>query len=306
MKSTNKKILLVVAGPTASGKTSLAIQLALHFKAEIISADSRQFYKELPIGTAAPTTFELNQVKHHFVGNISIIDTFDVATYEKEVLELLVKLFMKHDVLILSGGSGLFIDAICNGLDELPETSNEIRNNVKEIYLTEGLSGLQQRLENLDPDYFHIMDKQNPRRLQRALEVCLETGNTYTSYRTSPRKKRPFDILKIAIYTDRNELIERINQRVEKMMFEGLLDEVKELSEHRILNALNTVGYKELFDYLDGKYTLDQAVDNIKINTRRYAKRQMTWFRKNDDYNWFSRNEVSQIIEFVNQYIQCV
>lgn len=304
MKPTNKKLLLVVTGPTASGKTSLAIQLALHFKTEIISADSRQFYKELPIGTAAATTFELNQVVHHFVGSISIVDTMDVATYEKEVLELLIRLFEKHDILILSGGSGLFIDAICHGLDDLPETSFEIRKKVQEIYLTEGLSGLQQQLEILDPDYFQLMDKQNPRRLQRALEVCLQSGKAYTSFRTRTRKKRPFDILKIAIQTDRDELIDRINDRVDKMMAEGLLDEVKKLLEHRSLNALNTVGYKELFDYLDGRYTLDQAVDKIKINTRRYAKRQMTWFRKNDEYNWFSINVVNQIIEFINQKMQ--
>jgi tRNA dimethylallyltransferase len=306
MKPTNKKILLVVAGPTASGKTALAIELALHFKTEIISADSRQFYKELPIGTAAPTASELKQVKHHFIGNISITNTYDVATYEKEVVDLLPRLFEKNDIVILSGGSGLFIDAVCNGLDALPETTPAIRNEVQDLYLTKGLNGLQEKLEILDPEYFRIMDAQNPRRLQRALEVCLQSGKTFTSLRTKTRKMRPFGCIKIAIQTDRKELIERINQRVDNMMADGLLNEVKSLYENRNLNALNTVGYKELFDYLDGECTLDQAVEKIKISTRRYAKRQMTWFRKNDDYNWFSRNEVSQIIKFINQNIQCV
>lgn len=297
---------MVVAGPTASGKTTLAIQLARHFKTEIVSADSRQFYKELAIGTAAPTNDEQSQAKHHFVGNISIHESFDVGTYENLALKLLAQLFENHDIVILSGGSGLFIDAVCNGLDDLPESSTEIRNKVQAIYDTEGLSGLQNQLKILDPEYFEKMDAQNPRRLQRALEVCFQSGRTYTSFRSGLTKERPFSVIKIAIQTERNELIDRINQRVDDMMLNGLLDEVKELPADSNLNALNTVGYKELFDYLKGNCTLNQAVEKIKVNTRRYAKRQMTWFRNKSDYHWFQRNDFDLIVTFIGQQLKVV
>lgn len=295
---------MVVAGPTASGKTALAIQLAQHYKTEIISADSRQFYKELPVGTAAPSVYEQNQVKHHFVENISIHEPFDVATYEIKVLKLLAQLFENHDIVILSGGSGLFIDAVCKGLDDLPESTIEIRNKVQAIYDVEGISGLQDRLKILDPEYFEKMDAQNPRRLQRALEVCMQSGNTYTSFRTGSPKERHFHIIKIAIQAERNELIDRINRRVDAMMANGLLDEVMGLLEHRHLNALNTVGYSELFNFLNGECTLEQAIEKIKINTRRYAKRQMTWFRKKDDYAWFSRDAIDLIVAFVDRHLR--
>ena len=291
------KHLIVLAGPTASGKTATAIKLAKAFDAEIISADSRQFYKELSIGTAAPTAEELAQVKHHFVHNLSIEDKYDVADYERDVLSFLKQYFKTKDIAIMTGGSGLFIDAVCNGLDEMPDISEEVRNRVSKMLEADGIEGLQREVERVDNDYFQVVDKQNPRRLQRALEVYYQTGKPYSTFRQRNVAKRDFDIVKLAILWDRDKLIERINQRVDMMMQQGLLDEVKSVYPKRHLNSLNTVGYKELFDYLDGKCTLEQAVEQIKINTRQYAKRQMTWLRKNNDYQWFTIDEVEIIIE---------
>ena len=291
------KHLIVLAGPTASGKTATAIKLAKAFDAEIISADSRQFYKELSIGTAAPTAEELAQVKHHFVHNLSIEDKYDVADYERDVLDFLKQYFNTKNIAIMTGGSGLFIDAVCNGLDEMPDISEEVRNRVSKMLEADGIEGLQREVERVDNDYFQVVDKQNPRRLQRALEVYYQTGKPYSTFRQRNVAKRDFDIVKLAILWDRDKLIERINQRVDMMMQQGLLDEVKSVYPKRHLNSLNTVGYKELFDYLDGKCTLEQAVEQIKINTRQYAKRQMTWLRKNNDYQWFTIDEVEIIIE---------
>lgn len=291
------KHLIVLAGPTASGKTATAIKLAKAFDAEIISADSRQFYKELSIGTAAPTAEELSQVKHHFVHNLSIEDKYDVADYERDVLDFLKQYFKTKDIAIMTGGSGLFIDAVCNGLDEMPDISEEVRNRVSKMLETDGLEGLQKEVERVDNDYFQVVDKQNPRRLQRALEVYYQTGKPYSTFRQRNVAKRDFDIVKLAILWDRDKLIERINLRVEMMMRQGLLDEVKSVYPKRHLNSLNTVGYKELFDYLDGKCALEQAVEQIKINTRQYAKRQMTWLRKNNDYQWFTIDEIDNVIE---------
>jgi len=291
------KHLIVLAGPTASGKTATAIKLAKAFDAEIISADSRQFYKELSIGTAAPTAEELAHVKHHFVHNLSIDDKYDVADYEKDVLSFLKQYFKTKDIAIMTGGSGLFIDAVCNGLDEMPDISEEVRNRVSKMLETDGLEGLQKEVERVDNEYFQIVDKQNPRRLQRALEVYYQTGKPYSTFRQRNVAKRDFDIVKLAILWDRDKLIERINLRVDMMMRQGLLDEVKSVYPKRHLNSLNTVGYKELFDYLDGKCTLEQAVEQIKINTRQYAKRQMTWLRKNNDYQWFTIDEIDNVIE---------
>ena len=289
------KHLIVLAGPTASGKTATAIKLAKALDAEIISADSRQFYKELSIGTAAPTAEELSQVKHHFVHNLSIEDKYDVADYERDVLSFLKQYFKTKDIAIMTGGSGLFIDAVCNGLDEMPDISEEVRNRVSKMLEADGIEGLQREVERVDNDYFQVVDKQNPRRLQRALEVYYQTGKPYSTFRQRNVAKRDFDIVKLAILWDRDKLIERINQRVDMMMQQGLLDEVKSVYQKRHLNSLNTVGYKELFDYLDGKCTLEQAVEQIKINTRQYAKRQMTWLRKNGDYQWFTIDEVDGI-----------
>lgn len=293
------KHLIVLAGPTASGKTATAIKLAKALDAEIISADSRQFYKELSIGTAAPTAEELSQVKHHFVHNLSIEDKYDVADYEKDVLSFLKQYFKTKDIAIMTGGSGLFIDAVCNGLDSMPDISEEVRNRVSKMLEADGIEGLQREVERVDNDYFQVVDRQNPRRLQRALEVYYQTGKPYSTFRQRNVAKRDFDIVKLAILWDRDKLIERINQRVDMMMQQGLLDEVKSVYQKRHLNSLNTVGYKELFDYLDGKCTLEQAVEQIKINTRQYAKRQMTWLRKNGDYQWFTIDEVDGIFNTI-------
>lgn len=290
------KHLIVLAGPTASGKTATAIKLAKAFNAEIISADSRQFYKELSIGTAAPTAEELAQVKHHFVHILSIEDKYDVADYEKDVILYLKNYFKTHDVAVMTGGSGLFIDAVCNGLDQIPDISDETRTKVTEMYEKGGLEALQREVEKVDPDYYAIVDKQNPRRLQRAVEVFFQTGKPYSAFRQGNTVKRDFNIIKLAILWDRNKLIERINKRVDLMMQQGLLDEVRSMYPKRHLNSLNTVGYKELFDYLDGKCSLEQAVEQIKINTRQYAKRQMTWLRKRNDYQWFTIDEADEII----------
>ena len=291
------KHLIVLAGPTASGKTATAIKLAKAFDAEIISADSRQFYKELSIGTAAPTAEELAQVKHHFVHNLSIEDKYDVADYEKDVILYLKNYFKNHDVAVMTGGSGLFIDAVCNGLDEIPDISEEIRAKVTKMLEEGGIEALQKEVERVDNEYYKIVDKQNPRRLQRALEVFYQTGRPYSTFRQGNAVKRDFNIIKLAILWDRDKLIERINKRIDLMMQQGLLDEVKSVYPKRHLNSLNTVGYKELFDYLDGKCTLEQAVEQIKINTRQYAKRQMTWLRKRNDYQWFTINQTDEIID---------
>ena len=280
------KTLIVIAGPTASGKTAAAIQLAKQLGTVIINADSRQFYKEMRIGTAAPTPQELLEVKHYFVHNISIFNDYDVATYEKQVMKLLPKLFAKHDEVVLTGGSGLFIDAVCKGIDPMPDISKETRERVTKLLEEQGLKGLQTEVQRLDPEYWTIVDQKNPRRLQRALEVCYQTGKTFTSFRVKRAAPRDFTIVKYALLWDKQELYNRINRRVEVMLSQGLIDEARELYPFRRFNALNTLGYKELFEYFDGKCTLEEAVKQIKLNTRHYAKRQMTWLRKDQEYIW--------------------
>lgn len=280
------KTLIVIAGPTASGKTSYAIELAKSLQTEIISADSRQFYKEMSIGTAAPTPKELHEVKHHFVHNISIFDHYDVAQYEQEVMQLLPQLFEQHDKVVMVGGSGLFIDAVCRGMDVMPDIAPEVRQRVASLLEEGGLTALQQEVQRLDPEYWAVVDWRNPRRLQRALEVCYQTGQTFTSFRTRSTARREFNIAKYALLRDKQELYNRINQRVEQMLAQGLVDEARRLYPYRRRNALNTVGYKELFDYFDGKCNLMEAVEQIKLNTRHYAKRQMTWLRKDPEYQW--------------------
>lgn len=278
--------LIVIAGPTASGKTATAIRLAKELNTEILSADSRQFYKEMSIGTAAPTPKELLEIKHHFIHNISIFDNYDVAAYEQEAIQLLHHLFVDHPYVILTGGSGLFIDAVCHGIDAMPDIDPGVREQVNELYVHGGIKALQEELIRLDPEYFGIVDQKNPRRLQRALEVCYQSGNTYTSFRKASKTKRDFNIRKYALLWDRQELNNRINQRVELMLAQGLVDEARKLYPYRRLNALNTVGYKELFEYFDGKISLMEAVEQIKLNTRHYAKRQMTWLRRDLEYRW--------------------
>ena len=297
----NDKTLIVVAGPTASGKTAFSIELAKTLDTVILSADSRQFYKEMSIGTAAPTEEELSQVKHYFVHHISIEDKYDVADYENDAISLLNTLFKVHDQVVLTGGSGLFIDAVCKGMDAIPEVEPEVRQYVESMLKDGGIVALSEALQTLDPEYYTIVDRQNPRRLQRALEVCYQTGRTYTSFRQGHPEKRDFAVVKYALLWDRQQLIERINKRVDIMMELGLLDEAKSLYPKRQLNALNTVGYKELFAYFDEQCTLDEAVEQIKIHTRQYAKRQMTWLRRDGNYNWidagsFSISDISKTI----------
>ena len=286
------KTLSVIAGPTASGKTAFAIKMAKALNTVILSADSRQFYKEMSIGTAAPTKEELSQVQHYFVHHISIEDKYDVADYERDVLQLLNELFKSHDAVIMTGGSGLFIDAVCNGIDAMPDVKPEIREKVQKLYEDGGLKTLQKEVQRLDPEYFALVDQQNPRRLQRALEVCYQTGQPFSSFRSGNVVQRDFDIKKYALLWDRQQLIERIDKRVDMMMEQGLLEEAKALYPKRNLNALNTVGYKELFAYFDGLCTLEEAVEQIKIHTRQYAKRQMTWLRKDKDHQWITPDEM--------------
>ena len=280
--------LIVIAGPTASGKTAFAIKVAKALNTVILSADSRQFYKEMSIGTAAPTEEELSQVQHYFVHHISIEVKYDVADYERDALQLLDKLFQDHETVIMTGGSGLFIDAVCNGIDEMPDIKPEIRQKVENLLKEGGLRALQDEVQRLDPEYFAIVDQQNPRRLQRALEVCYQTGKTFTSFRSGNTVKRDFDIKKYALLWEREALIERIDKRVDLMMEQGLLEEAKSLYPKRHLNALNTVGYKELFSFFGGQSTLAEAVELIKIHTRQYAKRQMTWLRRDVGYQWIT------------------
>lgn len=290
------KTLIVIAGPTASGKTAAAIKVAKALNTVIINADSRQFYKEMSIGTAVPSPKELQEVKHYFVQNISILNDYDVATYEQDVLLLLKKLFLEHDQVVLTGGSGLFIDAVCKGIDTMPDIDQAVRERVDNLFHEGGLAALQQEVQRLDPEYWAIVDQKNPRRLQRALEVCYQTGKTFTSFRTRSSAKRDFNIVKYALLREKQDLYNRINLRVEIMLSQGLVDEARKLYPYRRRNALNTVGYKELFDYFDGKISLNEAVEQIKLNTRHYAKRQMTWLRKDTEYQWIEPSSIETVI----------
>ena len=290
------KILLVILGPTASGKTDLAIKAAKWLDTEIISADSRQFYRELNIGTAKPTPDQIASVKHHLIGQISIHDRYNISDFENDVLSLLEELFQKHDVVVMCGGSGLYIDAVCNGIDDQPEHDPAIRQQLDQEYRTFGIVYLQNELHRLDPDYYKQVDISNPHRLMRALEVCYMTGKPYSSFRTGLKKSRPFKIVKFGIDVPREELIKRINARTDSMISAGLIEEARENLANRHLNSLNTVGYKEIFDFLDGKCTLEEAVEKIKVNTRRYAKRQMTWFRKDGEIKWIKAELFTDMI----------
>jgi len=278
------KTLIVIAGPTAVGKTAFSIKLAKKLQTEILSADSRQFYKETVIGTAAPTMEEREGVIHHFVGHLSIFDYYNVSMYEQDALIILNELFKKKQYVILTGGSGLYIDAVCSGIDLLPDIDLTLRKKLQKRLDTEGLFVLLDELKILDEDYFQIVDKQNYKRVLRALEVCYQTQKTYTSLRTQSAKKRNFDIVRICLTLPREELNNRIHLRTDEMLKNGFLEEARNLFPYRHLNSLNTVGYKELFDYIDGKYSLEMCIEKIKTQTRRYAKRQMTWFKKNKDY----------------------
>lgn len=303
-KSISPPVLITLAGPTASGKTKIAIALAQHFDTVILSADSRQFYKELEIGTAAPTAEELAAVKHYFAGHLSIHDYYNVSRYEQDVLQLLDELFRTHRCVIMTGGSGLYLDAVCEGIDQLPEPDAALRESVNEMYRSLGLIGLQHHLQQLDPEYYEIVDRNNPNRLKRAIEVCLQTGTTYSSLRVKKVQSRPFSIIKLGLNLPRAELFDNIHRRTDAMIGGGLVDEVRGLLPHRHLNALNTVGYKEIFAFLDGKMTLEEAIEKIKTNTRRYAKRQLTWFQRDKAITWFQPRQIDEMIQFVEGQIR--
>lgn len=281
--------LWVITGATAVGKTDYAIKVAQRHQTCIISADSRQFYKEMKIGTASPTLEELAAVPHYFVGNLSIHDYYNVSQFEEQVLLLLEKLFQKHDVVIMTGGSGFYIDAVCRGVDTMPDPDSEVRQRVMQLWEDEGVEALRAHLRLLDPEYCENADLANHKQMVRALEVCLQTGLPYSSFRTGSKKERPFSIVKQCLERPREELFNRINRRVDLMMEQGLLEEARRLYPHKHLNALNTVGYKELFDYFEGKLTLERAIEDIKTHTRRYAKRQMTWFKRDGEYEYVTQ-----------------
>ena len=294
------KTLVVITGPTAVGKTALTMQLAQHYGVPVINADSRQIYRELKIGTAAPTDEQLRQVPHLFVGTKSIDDYYNASMYEQEVLACLEA--QPSGISLLSGGSMMYIDAVCNGIDDIPTVRDDIREEMKRRYKEEGLEALCEELKQLDPEHYAIVDRQNYRRVIHALEICHQTGKTYTSFRTQQKKERPFRIIKIGLNRDREELYNRINQRVDQMMEDRLLDEVKGLVDKRHTNALNTVGYKELFDYLDGRWPLDEAVERIKGNTRRYARKQLTWFKRDENMRWFHPDDIQDILNYITHY----
>lgn len=277
----DKPLLFVVSGPTAVGKTEFTINLAKRYNCPIISADSRQFYKEMRIGTARPTEEEMQQVPHYFIGHLSVTEYYSVSRFEQDVLTLLPKLFEKSNLVIMTGGSGLYIDAVCKGIDELPDPDPEVRKQVITLYETEGIDALRRNLRILDPSFYEKADIANHKRLIRAMEVCLQTGKPFSSFLTATKKKRDFEIKNYSLTRPREELFERINNRVVQMMEQGLLEEAYSLLPFKHYNALNTVGYKELFDYFAGKLSLDDAVNLIKVHTRRYAKRQMTWLNRN-------------------------
>jgi tRNA dimethylallyltransferase len=302
-KSYYPKTLIVVVGPTAIGKTALAIELARFYRTEIISADSRQFFKEMHIGTAKPSKQELSTVPHHFIDSHSISTLFSTGDFEAEALKIIETLFKKQEVLIMVGGSGLYIDAVCKGLDDLPEIDLAIREQLNIQLATEGIESIKYRLQELDPEYFEKVDQANPQRMIRGLEVVLSTGQKLSSFLTASKKERPFNIIKIGLNTDRALLYDRINHRVDLMMEAGLLNEVEQLMPYRQLNALNTVGYSELFDYLEGKTDLASAVGMIKQNTRRFAKRQLTWFRRDESTIWFEPNQLEEILDFLKTEI---
>ena len=288
------KTHIVLLGPTGVGKTDLSIRLANIFHTPIINADSRQIFAEIPIGTAAPTPEQLAQVKHFFVGTHHLDDYYSASMYEQEALSVIQNQLEANGCALMSGGSMMYIDAVCNGIDDIPTVDENTRTWMKQ-------PALVQELKELDPEHYEIVDKQNPRRVVHALEICHMTGKTYTSFRTNEKKHRPFNILKIGLNREREELYERINRRVDEMMASGMLDEAKRLFHLRHLNALNTVGYKELFCYLDGTWTLEEAVERIKGNTRRYMRKQLTWFKRDSDIHWFHPDQQDEIIALIQQ-----
>jgi tRNA dimethylallyltransferase len=293
------RTLIVIVGPTGVGKTETCLRLAEHFHIPIINADSRQLFSEIPIGTAAPTQEQMARVKHYLVGTLGLDDYYSASKFEEDVLCLLDQLFAASPMALLAGGSMMYIDAVCNGIDDIPTIDEHTRSNMKRRLAEEGLPALVDELKQLDPDHWAIVDKHNPRRVVHALEICHMTGKTYTSFRKSQKKERPFNIVKIGLNRPREELYERINRRVDQMMADGLLEEARSVYPKRHLNALNTVGYKELFNYIDGIWTLDEAVERIKGNTRRYCRKQLTWLKRDADIRWFHPDNIEEIIKYI-------
>lgn len=293
------KTLIVITGPTAVGKTQLCIDIARHFDIPIINADSRQIYKELSIGTAKPSAEELKQVKHYFVGTLSLHDYYSASLFESQVIELLDILFKTSDYALMTGGSMMYIDAVCDGIDDIPTVDEKTRATMKQRLKEEGLGKLCEELKRLDPEYYEIVDRQNPKRIVHALEICTMTGCTYTSFRKREKKNRPFQIIKIGLNREREELYQRINVRVDHMMQKGLLKEAENVYMLRDLNALNTVGYKEIFEYFNGRWSLEEAVERIKGNTRRYARKQLTWYKKDPEIRWFHPDHQKEIIDYI-------
>lgn len=293
--------LIVVLGPTGVGKSNVSLQLATHYHSEIISADSRQLYRELQIGTAVPSPEDRNLVPHHFIQTKSVNDYYNVSEYENEAIELIEQLFHNINPLILTGGSMMYVDTICKGIDDIPTVDPDVRNDVISWYNENGIDALRKRLSEVDPEYYEIVDQNNHKRMLHAVEIYQMTGMPITSFRKNRVVKRPFRIIKVGINQDRAKLYERINHRVEQMMAAGLLDEAKSVYQYRHLNSLNTVGYKELFSFIDGECSLEEAVDLIKRNTRKYARKQLTWFRRDQEIKWFEPEQVQQIIEYIDQ-----
>ena len=292
--------LVVLLGPTGVGKTELSLRLAETFHVPIVNADSRQIFREIPIGTAAPTAEQQARVRHYFVGTHSLADYYSASLYEQDALQIISQQLSTSHVALLSGGSMMYIDAVCNGIDDIPTIRDDIRLTMKQRLSREGLPALVEELRQLDPEHYEIVDRQNPRRVVHALEICHQTGRTYTSFRTNTRKQRPFNILKIGLNRNRAELYDRINQRVDQMMQDGLIEEARSVFPLRHLNALNTVGYKELFTHFDGVWPLSEAVERIKGNTRRYMRKQLTWFKRDDSIHWFHPDQYDLILQLIN------
>ena len=295
------KTLIVITGPTGVGKTEATLRIAEHFNVPVINADSRQIFSEIPIGTAAPTAEQQQRVQHYFVGNHHLEDYYSASLYEQDVLNIINS--QHTPISLLSGGSMMYIDAVCNGIDDIPTILPEIREEMMKRLEAEGLEQMCNLLRELDPEHWNIVDRNNPRRVIHALEICIQTGKTYTSFRSNNIKERPFNIIKIGLNRDRDELYNRINQRVLDMIEEGMIEEALQVYPKRTLNSLNTVGYKELFEYLDGLTTLDEAIFKIQSNTRRYARKQLTWYKKDTAFQWFNPDNIKEILNYVHTMI---
>lgn len=295
------KTLIVITGPTGVGKTETTLRIAEHFNVPVINADSRQIFSEIPIGTAAPTAEQQLRVQHYFVGNHHLEDYYSASLYEQDVLNIINS--QHTPISLLSGGSMMYIDAVCNGIDDIPTILPEIREEMMRRLETEGLEHMCNLLRELDPEHWNIVDRNNPRRVIHALEICIQTGKTYTSFRSNTIKERPFNIIKVGLNRDRDELYNRINQRVLDMIEEGMIEEALQVYPKRTLNSLNTVGYKELFEYLDGLTTLDEAIFKIQSNTRRYARKQLTWYKKDTAFQWFNPDNIEEILNYIHTMI---